>query len=134
MTKLLHERLREVTNHSEWDEALGIDLNKLTSENANSIADEIERDYIPRKANKETGTCNNCIYWHRSGDFDIVQCGVCAKYQKQTYSIEKCYQWEEMPALAKMMVTAGLEKCINYHAGLRADKKLKEKIHRIFEI
>lgn len=79
-------------------------------------------------------TCSNCIYWHRNGDFDVVQCGVCAKREKETYSVEKCDQWEEMPALVKMMITAGLRKCIEYHAGVRADEKLKEKIHRIFEI
>lgn len=49
MKKLLHERLREVKNHLDWDNALSIDLTKMTCENAERLADEIERDYIPRQ-------------------------------------------------------------------------------------
>ena len=79
-------------------------------------------------------TCENCIYWHRNGGYDVVQCGVCARHEKETYSIETCAQWEQMSAMVKMMINTGLSKCVEYQARLRADEKLKEKIHRIFEI
>lgn len=73
--KLLHVRLREIANNYGWFKA-GKEEQVLQIDFANSLADEIERDYIPKAVDANGDVLNiydQCLY---EGDFAYVM-GFC---------------------------------------------------------